>query len=243
MFNQEKITHSLLLYITNTRFLLVCKGLGWSLTHKQPTVSTHPLDWKAFQPHQTPPIFHSSRVNMVCGVYPRFFHPDPQMKELILRFLTLSLSVTSAFQPALWLTLGQIHVTLSIFYLFSEVEEQAAAAQVKLAQTSCNHSMREGRVTRTQSGCIHSELWRGHSVVGGVTLLYIHDSDISLSHTHAQFDNTYCAGGVLSSSTAEFEAALNDSGERWHVRLAGEHTELLVWATLNVIVLWKLITC
>lgn len=68
------------------------------LTHSQHTVSTH-LTGGPFTP---PSPHHLSLLKSKhkSGVWSRFFHSDPQMKELILCFFTPSPPVTSAFQPA-----------------------------------------------------------------------------------------------------------------------------------------------
>lgn len=109
------------------------------LTHSQHTVcrNTH-SDWRTFHP-TIPPVFHSSRVNIIYGVESRFFHPDPQMKELILCFLSHSLTHSPSHQLSSHLSDSHLDRGMQLFpfsTFSSEREEQAAAAGVIPAQNS-----------------------------------------------------------------------------------------------------------
>lgn len=146
------------------------------------------------------------------------------MKELILCFLPLSLtqtlSVTSAFQPSLWLTLEWTDVTLSIFYLVSECEEQSAAPKRK----HCLHEIPLSLSVRA----------RKHSHWDWLHLLWPFKRSSScrvypscahmthMSHTCSQFDDTHWAERLVCSDRMTTQRPQ---------RLAGEHAELLACRT------------
>lgn len=199
---------------------------AWVLTQCQHTVCKNTPDWKTFR-RTIPPIFHSSRVNIIYGVESRFFHCDPQMKELILRFLPLSLTHSPSHQrssqPSLWLTLGQMDVTLSIFYLFffQSVRNRLLKPRLYLHGNPL--------IVKYESwDCLHS-FWslRGSFSCWGECHCCTHMTHMSHTCTHR---HTYCEQGGLSILTAVCEAVLIDSRE---MTLAGEYTELSVWANFT----------
>lgn len=82
--------------MTRTTFLLSVKA--WMLTYSQhirtaSTLSAHThSDWRTFHTTIPPPMFHFKSKHHLWSLLSLFFHSDPQMKELILCFLPLSLA-------------------------------------------------------------------------------------------------------------------------------------------------------
>ncbi len=155
--------------MTNTRFLFVCWGPSANI---QPAHCLHTHTHTQTGGPFTPPYRHLSLLKSKHHLWSpvSLFPPRPSNERAHSVFppsLAHTLSVTSAFQPSLWLTLGPTDVTLSIFYLFFWARGTSRCSP-GYTRTKSSYNQVWGHInTHTEIGCIHFVPWRGHSVVGG----------------------------------------------------------------------------
>lgn len=223
--------------MTNTRFPFVCWGLSDSVRiHNQHTVCTHSLRLEDLSPHHTPHFsLLKSKHHLWSPVL--LFPPGPSNERahsLLPPSLTRALSVASAFQPSPWLTLGQTDVTLSIFYLVFRVRGTSCCSPGYTRTKSSYHQVWGHINTHTEIGCIHFVPWSGHSVVGGWVGGGCHSCThmTHMSHICTHTLTTHTVGRELCLVWLQSVKRSWMTAERWQ-RLAGEYSELPVWATLT----------
>ena len=116
------------------------------------------LTQRTFHP-TTPPISHCSRVNIICGVESLFFHPDPQMKELILCFLPLSLTLSPSHQLSSHLSDSHLDRRMQLFpfstYFFSVRNKLLLQPLLHSHKIIYVTKFEEHRDAQVEISCIH----------------------------------------------------------------------------------------